>query len=275
MKRARERRQACAVLLAMLCLLSAGCKRTDVQALLREAAAMAGKEGKFHVAVEMTEECVAAQPENVTALVLHGWCLFELRRFEDALEALAAAAALAPNEFVPQLFRGWILSECGRYEDAIVPLRRAYELKHQCPESVPDVLLLLSRCCLEQKLPQQGKTYLQELRRYPAFNRGPEVENALGVLRVYERDYEQAEQSFKQALAKDPDNAVVLQNLAVLNDSYLGRPRQAIRYYNDSIRVSQLVNDSSRQAKIRRRLQQIRQVRLGGRQPSADATAED
>ena len=237
-----------------------GCGRVDVDTRLREAAAAASK-GYWQLAVEMTEECAAEAPNNLTAAVLHGLCLLEVRQEDEALDVLSHATELAPDEFLPHYFYGWALTRTGAYGDALEPLRRAYELRRAYPDVIPDVLILLSRCCLEQRL-AKGMGYLQALRMYRAYRQSPEVYNSLGLLWTYELEYENARENFLKALERAPENAVVLQNMAVLHDAYLDEPDSARRYYMYSLKARQVAGDSGRQTKIRRRLRQLaRQTR--------------
>ncbi len=254
---AEPQRRAAYVVGVALCLALCGtaCRPVDV-ASLHSGAIQAAAAGHWRSAVELTEQCRTADPGNVDIMVLHGFCLFEMRRVEEALEHLAAAAAAAPDKFIPQFFYGWILSETGRHGDAIGPLRSAYELRAQYPKHVGDVLVLLSRCCLEQKLPE-GKSYLQGLRRYRTPASSAEVYNGLGMLYFYEAQYENARESFLTALDSDPENAVVLQNLAVLHDQYLLQPKPAQRYYIHCLKASQLAGDNVREVRIRERLRHL------------------
>jgi len=246
-------------LIAFLLLIGSGCTPTNVETALQEAVAFASK-AKWDLAIEQTEKCVEVAPKDITALVLHGICLYEAERKEDALEVLQQAVGIAPDEFMPNFFYGWALAGDEKYADAIAPLSRARELRNQHPDVLPDVLVLLARCCLEQNLPQ-GKTCLQALRRYRDFAESPEVYNSLGLLQVYQGEYENATESFGEALRLDRENAVVLQNIAVLHDVYLGDPVKAMRYYLRSLASRQAAGDSRNQEQVRGRLKRLSKER--------------
>ena len=255
-----KQRATCALaLLTAALFLVPGCTRTDLDTALQEAVVLASK-AKWDLAIEQTEKCVDVAPKDTTALVLHGICLYEGERQEDALEILQQAVTLAPEEFMPNFFYGWALAGAGKYADAVAPLSRARELRDQHPDALPDVLVLLAKCCLEQNLPK-GKTCLQALRRYRSFAESPEVYNSLGLLQVYQGEYENARESFGEALRHDRENAVVLQNLAVLNDVYLGDPVKAQKYYLSSLAARQAAGDSRNQEKIRGRLKRLAKER--------------
>ena len=256
-----HRVRACTVALSVLMLGQPGCGRVDVDALLGEAAAAAAQ-GNFHMAAAFTDQCVDAQRENITALVLHGFCSLQTRQPVEALEALDAAAAMAPDDFIPQFFHGWALCRQRQFGDALTPLRRAYELREQYPALQLDLLVLLGTCCLEQKLGPEGIEYLAELRKNRAMDRAPEVHNALGIMHLYMDQHREAEQSFLVAHEKDEASAIALQNLAVLHDVYLNEPEKAMRYYRRSLAARQQADDSTGQADIMRRLSQLARERL-------------
>ena len=249
--------------LAALVFLS-GCRPVDVAAVYAEASA-AAEAGEFTTAIDLTRRCLDAQPEAVRVLVLHGFCLYMTARSdrdrERALGCLHRAAGLAPDDFLAHYFYGWLLCENGQFGPAMEPLEQAYRLKEAYPEFLPDLLVLLGRCCVENNLPK-GRSYLQALRRYRSFADSPEVYNALGILSRKQGDYADALSWFEQALEKSRDHAVVLQNIAVLHDVYLGQPEEARRYYVRSLAARQRMRDSTNQAEIRKRLKQLRGDRL-------------
>lgn len=236
-------------LMAVAGLAVTGCM--NVQAKLQEAAAAASK-GNWQQGYEITQKCLKKEKTNVSALVLNGFCLFELGRSDEALAMLEQGATQAPDNFAAQYFYGWILSESGRYADALVPLRRAHQLRpnHQ------DLLILLSRCCIEQNLPE-GARYLQALRRFPNMENRPELYNALGVLWLNQGQLELAKRQFMVAWAKDNSNLIAPQNLAVMFDQYMHNPTEALRHYRFCLDANQRSGDQLRAAKINDRIQQL------------------
>jgi tetratricopeptide (TPR) repeat protein len=176
------------------------------------------------------------------------------------------AALLAPADFVAQYYYGWMLFEAGEYGRALAPLERANELRTQCPDHAADVLAMLGMCCVNQGL-ARGSGYLQALRPLRPADTALAY-NAIGVLCAKKQDYQGALGWFMQALGQNPNQAVVLQNLAVLFDERLQRPDEAMRYYARAIAARQNMFDSTRQNEMRRRLRQLaadRRQPAGGR----------
>jgi len=267
MMRAKTAWRAGALVLVLLYAGLGGCAQVDVAALQQQAAAAADA-GDWVTALDLSEKCRDAAPENVTTLILQGLALFENGRPDDAIEAFGAAATVS-EAFLPQLFHGWALTRCGRFMDALTPLLEAYSMRHLHPEYRANVLVLLARCCLEQKL-QDGIGYLRELRSIEGYADAPELYNALGLLWLYQggidgvEKTQNAKENFRLALDRDPGNGIVLQNLAVLHDSYLDDPEEAMRYYRYSLKVNQELGNRIREGRIRDRL---RAMTLARRRP--------
>lgn len=233
-------------LLAGASALLSGCM--NVPAKLQEAAAAASA-GNWQSAQELAEKCLHKEKTNVTALVLNGIALHELGNSEAAAVQLEQAALLGPNDYAAQYFCGWVLSENGRHGEALIPLRRANELR----KNNQDLLVLLSRCCMAQNLPE-GAKYLQQLRRFPAMDGRPELYNDLGVLWMNQGLYDLAVKNLLTAWQKDPKSVVIPQNLAVLYDQYMHNPVAALPYYRFCYNKSLEMGDTLRAAQVNERI---------------------
>lgn len=238
-----------------LFLSTSGCGSSDPRALLRQAANSATA-GRWKQAGELAEKAVSKDEDNITARILLGISQYENRQTEKATDNLAYAAKASPDNFSAQYFYGMLLFEQQEYADALKPLRKAYELR----KDNPDLLILLSRCCIQQNL-AEGTRYLQVLRRFRSYRNEPEVYTSLALLWLAQRDYAAAEKYLMEAYEKEPENPVVLQNLAVFYDRYQQDTKRAIKYYRQCVKQSGLVNDDERAARIRRRLRELGQQR--------------
>ena len=234
---------------AAVLLLAAGCM--NVQAKLKEAYAAASA-ANWQQGYDITEKVLKKEKGNVNALILNGLCRYELGRGDDAATTLEQAATLAPDNFEAQYFYGWVLSENGRFPDALAPLRKAFQLRptHQ------DLLILLSRCCLEQNL-VDGVRYLQALRRSPAMDKRPELYNAIGILWLNKGEFELAKKSFLEAWKRDNESQVIPANIAILYDQYLHNPTEALRHYRSSYAACLKSGDTLRATKIQERILQL------------------
>jgi Flp pilus assembly protein TadD len=241
---------------ALLC----GCSRVDADQAARQAAEAIAA-GDFETGMDLAKQAVKVEPDNPEYGVLYGFALFEAGHEREARDQFAETAAAAPQSFVAQYFHGWVLWRLKAYGDAIGPLRNALYLKDGYEEQVPDALVLLARCCMKQNL-EDGFRYLQALRVHRGYGQEPEVYNCLGMLYTAQGQHDRALANFQQALRLDPENPVILQNIAVLYDTYFRDPKQAMVYYRESLAQRIERRDSStNQAKIRDRLRQLARER--------------
>jgi len=230
-------------------LLTGGCY--NVQAKLQEAV-VAASTGNYQLGYEITEKCLKKERANVSAMVLNGICLHYLQRDADAAVILDQAATAAPDNFAAQYFYGWVLADSGRYADALAPLRRAHQLRPDHEQ----LLVLLSRCCLEQNL-AEGVQYLKALRRFPQWEKSPELYNALGMLWLNQGQYNVAKNYFLLAWQRDNANLTVPQNLAVLHDHFMKNPVEALRYYRYCLDANQKAGSQLRAAQIHDRILEL------------------
>ena len=209
-------------------LFAAGCM--NVAKKMQEAEA-AYKTGQYQKAYELTAKVLKKDKQNISALVMNGLSLHQMQKDSEAGPKLAEAASLGANDFAAQYFYGQYLVDNGDFNTAMTPLRQAYKINAAAAKPQPEALLvLLSRCCMEQNLPE-GTQYLQNLRRFSDMNTNPSLYNNLGTLWTNTGKYPLAEKSFKDAWAKDPQNLIAPQNLAVLYDQYMKNPKQALCHY--------------------------------------------
>lgn len=237
--------------------LLAGCGGEPAPDILEKAGAAAAT-GQWEHAEMLADRATSNKEMRPDALVLLALANHYQDDVLDALESIERAAELAPASFAAQYFHGWLLCQNKRWADALPPLKRALELD----PSNPNVLVLLAKCCLEQNL-LQGTSYLQALRRFEQHRESAALYNSIGMLWMGRPDYDMAKNYFMKALEKDPKNAVVLQNLAVLHDVYLNDEATALEFYKFCLRESQLNKDDVRARTVVERLRQLARRRSG------------
>lgn len=228
-----------------------GCAPTDITQVLSDAQ-NAAREGAWEMAVNLTDKALTIRENDIEALVLKGICLQKCGRIDDALSVLERAALLAPKVYEAQLFYGWLLCDQGMYEKALGPLEKAWDLS----PGQRDLLTLLARCCMEQNL-ERGLHYLQGLRRFPPLERGPEIYNDIGVLKLKLGEKLDGLSALMEARKRAPENPTVLQNLAVVYDHYLVAPDQALKFYRYCLTTSQKRGEHLRVRRITGRLREL------------------
>ncbi len=240
------------LLMAGVMLSAVSCQRRDSEELLREAMT-AAQSGDWEYAREYARRAGSRDEREYRADMLLGLSHYYLNDKENAIPPLRRAAERLPENFTAQYLYGWILCENDNYPEALPPLRRAFEMDDQHPQ----VLALLVRACLEQNL-IEGVRYAQRLMSHEEYRRRPEPLNAIGILWMGEPNYQRANAFFQQALQRQQDNPVILQNLAVLHDLYLNDRRTAIQYYRRCMAASQQIGDRERFQQVLARLQLLR-----------------
>jgi len=237
-------------------LIISGCGKSDPDNLLREAANSAAA-GQWKKAIDQAEKAVAGDRNNPNAKVMLGIAHYVRRNLEKAEDVLSRAAKAAPENFSAQYFYGLVLYEQENYAKALNPLRKAFQLR----KDNPDLLILLSRCCIQQNL-KEGTRYLQVLRRFRNYGKEPEVYNSIALIWLGHRNYDMAEKYLLEAKDKKPRNPVVLQNLAVFYDRYRQNIKKALKYYRRCLQASMRVDDNERANKVRNRLRELAKERI-------------
>jgi tetratricopeptide (TPR) repeat protein len=253
----RTKYSAFTLVLCCLTFLFAGCNGRPTGEMLKRAeqAAMAEQWKHAEVFAEKAAEYAEARSQ---ALVLLALAKYHEDNMLEGIETAEDAAEKFPNMFAAQYFYGWLLCQNEQWADALPPLRRAHELN---PSDV-NTLVLLAKCCIKQNL-IQGVNYLQALARRNGFKDSATVYNGIAMLWLGRPNYIAAQRFFLKAHALDPENVVVLQNLAVLHDVYLNDEANALKYYRMCLRQSQLVRDEERVKAVVERLRQLSRRRSG------------
>ncbi|MFO7822016.1 MAG: tetratricopeptide repeat protein [Lentisphaeria bacterium] len=237
--------------IAMMWMVTGGCGGRSTDELYRKALNAAAN-AQWTKAEELTGRVLSADDTHLEGRILHGISLYELQQPEEAESTLLQAAASAPDSFTAQYFYGWILFESGNYADALRPLKKAYSIR----KDQPDLIIMLATCCLEQNL-TEGLRYLQVLRRFNTYRSDPKVYNDMALLWLGQPDTEKAEKFLLQAYRVDPEDPVILQNLAVFYDRYRQDYRQAVKYYQMCLRQSRRRHQYKREARIKQRLRKL------------------
>ena len=212
-----------------------GCQEQNPETMFTKAVHYAAS-ARWDEALKIAAKVQKKNPSHVSSRILEGLALYHMQKPDQAEEVLRSASQDFPADFASQHFYGWIMCERGKYQDALPPLRKAHDLRPAHDATAA----LLARCLLEQALPQEGIPLLNSLRTSSLYGKGPEIDNSIAILYLYQGDKIKAKNHFFAALRREPDNPVIAQNVAVLFDQYLAAPREAVRYY--SIARNQCLN---------------------------------
>lgn len=217
--------------------------------------------GNFAESLHLSELCLGTNPDDVTALLLNGYCRFitasDNAQKAKAVSTLEKATRMAPDSFTVWYFYGWSLAVSGQSQEAIEVLEQAFTLMPTGSPHKGHLLFMLGQACTANNLQSKGLKYVQPLLVYQPYRNWPDVYNALGMLALKRADYREAVRCFNAALKLESSNPQVLQNLAVTFDLYLNLPRIAREYYLRCLASGQGRLDAQTSTRIHNRLRHI------------------
>ena len=157
----------------------------------------AGRQGE---ALESLDEALAGKPENEVLLLARGALLERAGRLDDALADMRAAVAAAPDSAMALNALGYTLADRTREHD------EAYRLVRRAIEIEPDsgaILDSLGWVFYRQGRLPEARTYLAlAYSRFP----DPEVAAHLGEVMWEQGERDGAQQLWKEAIERSPDN---------------------------------------------------------------------
>ncbi len=241
-----------AALLLAFCLAACSSKSEPADVLIKKSfdSAMAGD---WKNAEELAERAVAQEPSNVTALLLHALALSYTDRLQSAIDESLKAVKLAPGSFTAQYLKGYLLYKNRSYDQCIEPLRIARSLRPSDMNSA----ILLAQASLELRNTTAAAGYYKIIARDRRFYPTPAPWIGLGMTFLKTRPT-LTRSYFMLAERRAPDNPLIALNLAVLNDSALKSPMNAVPYYNKFLRLTRdKAGFDAMRVKVQKRLTEI------------------
>jgi len=215
----------------------------------------------YEKAIKYCDFCINAEYELVTVYTLRAFCLSMLDKIEESKEYYKKALQIDKNNFFANYFLGELLYDAKEYGDAIIYLKNAEKLCEKFPKRKPDLYILLSVCCLKQNL-SEGCKYAQDLLFVANYSKNPYIYTILAAFAVRDKQYILARRFYNRACKLAPQNPIMLQNLAVLNDLYLHKPDVALGYYRKALFASIKTEENQRRVKLQTRMGQLVDARL-------------
>ncbi len=241
-----------AALLLAFCLAACSSKSEPADVLIKKSfdSAMAGD---WKNAAELAEQAADQEPSNVTALLLHALALSYTDRLQSAIDESRKAVRLAPGSFTAQYLEGYLLYKNRNYDQCIEPLRIARSLRPTDMNSA----ILLAQASLELRNTTAAAGYYKIIARDRRFYPTPAPWIGLGMTFLKTRPT-LTRSYFTLAERRAPDNPLIALNLAVVNDSALKSPMNAVPYYNKFLRLTgDKAGYDELRAKVRKRLTEI------------------
>lgn len=175
--------------------------------------------GRYHQALEVLAEALAAGHNEADVLSLAAYCHLELHDYEATLDATARLLQLNGSDVSAMNARAIALTETDRAQEAIDILVEALRLTSGDAE----VLMNMSSAQLKK-----GNKKAARLAAAAAVERAPhlaEAHNRLGLVELQSLSPWRAQQHFERALELEPDDAGYRNNLgaALGSSGFLGR----------------------------------------------------
>jgi Flp pilus assembly protein TadD len=172
---------------------------------------------------------------------------------DGAIDEINKASKVSERSFMANFTKGRLLFQKGKFDSCIAPLKQARALN---PENL-DVVSLLAQAAMRQNL-SDAPGYYVILLRSERFKNRPEPWNELGVYYANHKDFKRASQFLVKAESLAPESPQIAFNLAVLNDSGLNRPAEAVSYYKKYLR--QTVKNPELEAKRKLVADRVREL---------------
>lgn len=209
--------------------------------------------GDWKLAESYAKRAVAAAPENPDALILHALALSYTDELQGAIDESRKAVSLAPDHFTAQYLKGYLLYRNGNYDQCIEPLRIARSLRSDDLNSA----ILLAQASLRLRNATAAAGYYKIIAQDRRFNATPAPWIGLGMAFLKTKP-SLSKSYFQIAERRAPENPLVALDLAVLCDTNLKRPADAVPYYSKFLLLTQDKSgyDAMRN-NVRRRLSEL------------------
>jgi adenylate cyclase len=206
-----------------------------------------GQKQQYDQALAEGKRAISLDPNNADSYALQAEVLVYAGRPEDALRMVEQAMRLNPRYSPLYPFElGWAYRMTGRYAEAVAALREA---TNRSPNFL-GAHLNLTASYVQQWGSQQSpdsQTLEQALaaaqRSLALNNSSPPGHLLLGIVYLYQKQYEPALAETERAVALDPNDAAGYAFLAETL-SRVGRPEEAIAMVEQALRRKPLVADS-------------------------------
>lgn len=164
------------------------------------------------------------EPRNVDAMLGLAGVYEHLQEPEEAVAAFRKAQELDPEYYRPYHMLGYFYDRHGRYLEAADQFRKMIERAPGLPDSYSALAAALMELGRYPEAEEALRTSLKIRETAQGLNN-------LGVIRYFQRRYEEAAAYQKRALAYDPNNYLWLSNVAD-NLRWAGHPAEARPYYS-------------------------------------------
>jgi len=186
-----------------------GMEKQDVASRLVLAQLLMGQPGKEHAVFNLLDEAMAADPKNTQAITVKTAYLTKLQRYPEALELAAKAEKLFPALPLGNALKGSVYLAEKKFDQALEAFLQVYK-------SQPNDQLLFVIADLMKAQDQQAEAlaFLETALKKAPDNNAIHFKLAENYIKA--NNMAKAEKHYQAILAAQPENVLVLNNLAWL-----------------------------------------------------------
>ncbi len=185
----------------------------------------------YEKAIEACDYALAIDENDVNSLSFKGYCLYDSKRYDEAIEVFKEYAENNGNKNIAYELIAECYSALKKTKEAIFYLTRAYEMN---PHDV-ETCYQLAVNYFSIKETQKSIDFLK--RAIAIDDRDSSLFSFLGEIYLRQKDFKLAESYLKKAVFLDPENEeayMLLGDLRTLQDV----PEEAISYYNKVLNIT-------------------------------------
>lgn len=186
--------------------------------------------GRHQEAVPMLQRAIAGWPDDPAPRCLLALCLLEVGQAKDAEAMARSAIGLAPDAEWPHRVRSIALRAMRKRRDSLAEAREAVRLAPT--QALPLVALGLAQLD-NRKFDEATRSAEAAVRLSPETVEGHAL---LADIAFVRRRWRDAEPLYRQALAIEPNNWILMNNFGVTL-THLRRKREAIAIFEDAARL--------------------------------------
>ncbi len=181
--------------------------KQDVNPRLMLAKLLSEDADKEKETIKLLDETLTIEPDNLQVYIFKTAYLIKLKRYPDALELANQTEKKFPTLSLGKLLKGDVFRAEQKLDDALDNYKQAYKKQpdNKVLFTIVDILIA------QQKIPDAIKLLDNELAKNS--NKSP-IHFKLASIYQQQKDYKQAEAHYNVMMTDQPDNVLVLNNLA-------------------------------------------------------------
>ncbi len=165
--------------------------------------------GDLEKALEAVDRSLALNSEVASSYALKGRILLEMGRTQSAMNSFDRALAIEPEHSDAQFYRAVVLERIGRFEEALEGYKAASAID---PENT-QYLLAATEMLMQMDRLDEAEAFLDAQMEFHQYD--PGIHQTLAHISMLKGDRTRALEHFNEAAVLAPDDAVIVEDLAL------------------------------------------------------------